>query len=123
MKLSPTLILFLQSTGKLPEIQSLIEKSQKIDPMLRGQIVKKIAKIIEETDFPQEMSNNIAKEEISAKDSISIIGATENNLLNVTAVFPLRRFVCVTGVSGSGKSTLINDIFASTLMNYFYDSS
>lgn len=122
MKLSSSLTLFLQSTGKLSEIQTLIEKSQKIDPMLRGQIVKKIAKIIEETDFPQEMSNNIAKEEISAKDSISIIGATENNLLNVTAIFPLRRFVCVTGVSGSGKSTLINDIFASTLMNYFYDS-
>ena len=122
MKLSSSLTLFLQSTGKLTEIQALIDKSQKIDPMLRGQIVKKIAKIIEETNFPQEMSNNIAKEEISAKDSISIIGATENNLASITAVFPLRRFVCVTGVSGSGKSTLINDIFASTLMNYFYDS-
>ncbi|MCK6556033.1 excinuclease ABC subunit UvrA [Candidatus Binatia bacterium] len=36
--------------------------------------------------------------------------ATENNLRNVTARFPLARLVCVTGVSGSGKSTLIEDV-------------
>ena len=122
MKLSNQLTEFLQTTGKLAEVKSLIEKSQKIDPMLRPQIVKKVAKIIQETQFPEDMSDQIAKEEVSPKDSICIIGATENNLLNVTATFPLRAFVCVTGVSGSGKSTLINDIFANTLMNYFYDS-
>ncbi|MBW7921396.1 MAG: excinuclease ABC subunit UvrA [Rubellimicrobium sp.] len=37
---------------------------------------------------------------------LRVIGATGNNLKNVTAEFPLGRFVCVTGVSGGGKSTL-----------------
>ncbi|WP_347267152.1 excinuclease ABC subunit UvrA [Paracoccus sp. (in: a-proteobacteria)] len=38
--------------------------------------------------------------------AVKVVGATGNNLKNVTAEFPLGRFVCVTGVSGGGKSTL-----------------
>ena len=38
--------------------------------------------------------------------AIKVVGATGNNLKNVTAEFPLGKFVCVTGVSGGGKSTL-----------------
>ena len=56
------------------------------------------------------------------KEKITIIGANENNLKDVTVSLPLRRFTCITGVSGSGKSTLINDILSNHLMNYFYDS-
>ncbi len=37
---------------------------------------------------------------------LTVVGATGNNLKNVTAEFPLGKFVCVTGVSGGGKSTL-----------------
>jgi excinuclease ABC subunit A len=37
---------------------------------------------------------------------LTVVGATGNNLKDVTAEFPLGRFVCVTGVSGGGKSTL-----------------
>ena len=37
---------------------------------------------------------------------VSVVKATGNNLKNVTADFPLGKFVCVTGVSGGGKSTL-----------------
>jgi excinuclease ABC subunit A len=40
---------------------------------------------------------------------LRIVGATGNNLRNVTVEIPLGLFTCVTGVSGSGKSTLIND--------------
>jgi excinuclease ABC subunit A len=38
---------------------------------------------------------------------LTLKGAKENNLQNVTASIPLGTFTCVTGVSGSGKSTLI----------------
>ncbi len=38
--------------------------------------------------------------------SVSVVRATGNNLKEVTAEFPLGKFICVTGVSGGGKSTL-----------------
>ncbi|OGO89370.1 MAG: excinuclease ABC subunit A [Clostridiales bacterium GWF2_36_10] len=41
---------------------------------------------------------------------ITIQGARENNLKNITVEIPLGVFICITGVSGSGKSTLINEI-------------
>jgi excinuclease ABC subunit A len=38
---------------------------------------------------------------------IRVVGATGNNLRNVTAEIPLGLFTCVTGVSGGGKSTFL----------------
>ncbi|MDR1438974.1 MAG: excinuclease ABC subunit UvrA [Clostridiales bacterium] len=41
---------------------------------------------------------------------LTVKGARENNLKNITARFPVSLFTCVTGVSGSGKSSLVNEI-------------
>ncbi|MGR3370985.1 MAG: excinuclease ABC subunit UvrA [Sagittula sp.] len=51
------------------------------------------------------------------KKKLKVVKATGNNLKEVTAEFPLGKFVCVTGVSGGGKSTLtIETLFKSASM-------
>jgi excinuclease ABC subunit A len=58
----------------------------------------------------------------SAEGWLTIVGASENNLKNVNASFPLGCFICVTGVSGSGKSTLVDDILRRALFRHFYNA-
>jgi len=54
--------------------------------------------------------------------TLSIIGASENNLKNLTVSIPLGTFVVVSGVSGSGKSTLVFDILAKALLQHYYQA-
>lgn len=52
--------------------------------------------------------------------TIKVLGATENNLKNLDAEFPLKTFICVTGVSGSGKSSLVHDVLYAALARRFH---
>ena len=52
-----------------------------------------------------------------------LIGASGNNLKNVTLEIPAGLLTCITGVSGSGKSTLINDTLHRLTARELYDSS
>ncbi len=48
---------------------------------------------------------------------LKVVGASQNNLKDVTVKIPLGTATCVTGVSGSGKSSLINEILYKVLAN------
>jgi len=53
------------------------------------------------------------------KDVIKIVGASENNLKNVSVNLPTEVLCGITGVSGSGKSTLMNQTIMPFMRKYF----
>jgi len=52
--------------------------------------------------------------------SLTVVGASEHNLKNLTLSVPLKTFICVTGVSGSGKSSLVHDVLYSAMARKFH---
>ncbi len=54
--------------------------------------------------------------------TLSLFGASGNNLKKVDLSIPLGKFICITGLSGSGKSSLINETLYPILSRHFYKS-
>lgn len=69
------------------------------------------------------MGINYSKERRKGSgESLTLLGATGNNLKNVDLHLALGTFICITGVSGSGKSTLIHDTLFPILNQFFFNS-
>jgi len=51
-------------------------------------------------------------------NTLSVIGARQNNLKDLHIDFPLGKLICITGVSGSGKSSLMNEILYKSLARH-----
>lgn len=62
------------------------------------------------------ISTPLKRRKYNPKRLLTVVDASEHNLKNLTANFPLGLLTVVSGVSGSGKSTLVNSILANALL-------
>ncbi len=94
-------------------------------PVLHNQ-VKTTPKKPSKTTIPSPAAERRAAREAAHQASlgslqeIRVLGATGNNLKNVSVAFPVGLLSCVTGVSGSGKSTLVNDTLYAAVARTLY---
>ncbi len=79
--------------------QGTIEDIIKVEESITGQYLSGKRKI----PVPQERRKG-------SGEFLTVVGAKQNNLKNLTVKIPLGTFTAVTGVSGSGKSSLVNEI-------------
>lgn len=97
---------FLSGRQKIPVPRNRMEPRAEQTELLKSSGAKKSTFHIPNSEFDSTW--------------LTIKGALENNLKNITVSFPLGCFTCVTGASGSGKSSLVDTILRRALMRHFY---
>ena len=68
---------------------------------------------------PELFSYNVPSQRRKWNNYITIEGACENNLKNLTVRFPLHVMTVITGVSGSGKSSLVSKVLYPALKKHY----
>jgi excinuclease ABC subunit A len=91
--------------------QGSVKDVSKVEDSVTGRFLSGKLKI----DTPQERRAGNGK-------ILTLVGARENNLKNLTVYIPLGRFVCITGVSGSGKSSLMVEVLYKALAQKLHGS-
>jgi excinuclease ABC subunit A len=100
VKDSATGELLRRRAGFMPEPQ--VEPERRAKDVAPGRRAKDVA--------PTRRANPVVPFRPRTDGVITIVGARQNNLQNLTVRIPLGRLVSVAGVSGSGKSTLVRDV-------------
>ena len=88
----------------------------------RGECEEVSGERLEQQNYPPTSHPSPLTSHPSPLTSLTIKGASGNNLKHIDATFPLGRLIVVTGVSGSGKSTLVNETLQPILSQHFYRS-
>jgi excinuclease ABC subunit A len=103
VKDSATGELLRRRSGRLPApIAAEVTPVRRASPVTAKRRVQPVA--------PLRRANSIVPFRPRTDGAVTIVGARQNNLQNLTVRIPLGRLVSVAGVSGSGKSTLVRDI-------------
>jgi excinuclease ABC subunit A len=69
-----------------------------------------------------EVAKEVAMTDVFAHGRITVRGARENNLKNITVDIPKNRLVVLTGISGSGKSSLAYDTLQKECIRQYMES-
>lgn len=112
------------SEGSIDKV--LADKHSLTSEYLRGdrEITKQNYQNTQKTpNFRRSEYQTLRDSEYSEFSELTIKGASQNNLKNLTVKFPLGKFICVTGVSGSGKSSLVVETLYPALVNKLYPYS
>ena len=106
---------YLRGEKGVGEVAGDIDRIDRFDRIENGHI-----------DHIDETTSNIPNLSILStsknRRTLTLSGAAEHNLKNITVHIPVGSFTVVTGVSGSGKSTLVDETLKPVLMNRFYGS-